>query len=171
MASTESARESSDAIVKRSPGTYLRLLSAAAAVVVLDQVTKSLAVDRLAGGRTIEVVDGAVSLRLTLNSGGAFGVGQGFPLFFLAATMVVVVLILVWVRNLDDLALAIPLGMVLGGGMGNAVDRLFRDTDGRVVDFVDLHVWPVFNLADASITVGVLVILWLTMRAGRSRTD
>jgi signal peptidase II len=171
MARTGSTRETSDVVVARSRGTYVRLLGAAAAVVVLDQITKSLAVDRLADGHTIDVVAGAVSLRLTLNSGGAFGVGQGFPLFFLAATIVVVVLILVWVRNLDDLALVIPLGMVLGGGVGNAVDRVFRDTDGRVVDFIDLHVWPVFNVADASITVGVLVILWLTARAGRSRTD
>lgn len=140
-------------------------------VVVLDQITKSLAVSRLGDGRVIEVVDGVVSLRLTLNSGGAFGLGQGFPLFFLAATIVVIALILLWVRSLDDHALAIPLGMVLGGGIGNVIDRLFRDTDGRVVDFVDLHVWPVFNVADAAITVGVIAILWMTVVAGRSRTD
>jgi signal peptidase II len=149
----------------------LRLSVAASVVVILDQLTKSLAVDRLGDGSVIEIVDGAVSLRLTLNSGGAFGLGQGFPLFFLGATIVIVALILVWVRNLDDLRLAIPLGMVLGGGIGNAMDRLFRDTDGRVVDFVDLHVWPVFNLADASITVGVIAILGITALGGRSRAD
>jgi signal peptidase II len=171
MAHTDSTGETSDRKVGRSSATYLRLSVAASVVVILDQLTKSLAVDRLSDGRVIDVVDGVVSLRLTLNSGGAFGLGQGFPLFFLGATVVVVVLILVWVRNLDDLTLAIPLGMVLGGGIGNAMDRLFRDTDGRVVDFVDLHVWPVFNLADASITVGVIAILVITALAGRSRTD
>jgi signal peptidase II len=171
MARTDSTGETSDRKVGRSSATYLRLSVAASVVVILDQLTKSLAVDRLSDGRVIDVVDGMVSLRLTLNSGGAFGLGQGFPLFFLGATVVVVALILVWVRNLDDLTLAIPLGMVLGGGIGNAMDRLFRDTDGRVVDFVDLHVWPVFNLADASITVGVIAILVITALAGRSRTD
>jgi signal peptidase II len=171
MARTDSTGETADRKVGRSSATYLRLSVAASVVVILDQLTKSLAVDRLGDGRVIEVVEGAVSLRLTLNSGGAFGLGQGFPLFFLGATVVVVALILVWVRNLDDLTLTIPLGMVLGGGIGNAMDRLFRDTDGRVVDFVDLHFWPVFNLADASITVGVIAILVITALAGRSRTD
>ena len=163
--------DSSQQDVTRSSGTYLRLGVTALVVVLLDQITKSLAVDRLGDGRVIEVVDGAVSLRVTLNSGGAFGLGQGFPLFFLAATIVVIALILLWVRTLDDHTLAIPLGMVLGGGIGNAIDRLFRDTGGRVVDFVDLHVWPVFNVADASITVGVIAILWVTVVTGRSRTD
>jgi signal peptidase II len=170
MARTDSTGETSDHKVGRSSVTYLRLSVAATVVVILDQLTKSLAVDRLGDGRVIEVVEGVVSLRLTLNSGGAFGLGQGFPLFFLGATIVVVALILVWARNLDDLTLTIPLGMVLGGGIGNAVDRLFRDTDGRVVDFVDLHVWPVFNVADAAITVGVIAILVITALAGRSRT-
>lgn len=170
MARTDSTDETSDRNIGGSSRTYLRLSVAASVVVILDQLTKSLAVDRLGDGRVIDVVEGAVSFRLTLNSGGAFGLGQGFPLFFLGATIVVVALILVWVRNLDDLRLAIPLGMVLGGGIGNAMDRLFRDTDGRVVDFVDLHVWPVFNLADASITVGVIAILAITALAGRSRT-
>jgi signal peptidase II len=91
-------------------------------------------------------------------------------LFFLAATIAVVALILLWVRSLDDRTLAVPLGLVLGGGVGNALDRVLRDTGGRVVDFVDLHVWPVFNVADASITVGVVLILWLSARSGaRSR--
>jgi signal peptidase II len=170
MARTDSA-DQAGADLKRPSGTYLRLGITAAVVVVLDQITKSIAVDRLAGGRVIDVIDGAVSLRLTLNSGGAFGLGRGFPLFFLAATIVVIALILLWVRNLDDHALAIPLGLVLGGGIGNVIDRLFRDTDGRVVDFVDLHVWPVFNVADAAITVGVIAILWMTVVAGRSRSD
>jgi signal peptidase II len=169
MAATDSTRDaSSEAAAKRSPGTYALLLAVAAVVVILDQITKSLAMDRLAGGRSIDVIEGVVTLRLTLNSGGAFGLGQGFPLFFLGATIVIVVLILVWVRTLDDLSLAVPLGMVLGGGIGNALDRLFRDTDGRVVDFVDLHVWPVFNVADASITLGVVGIMWVTVRSGRA---
>ena len=171
MARTDSMDDSSQQDATRSSGTYLRLGVTALVVVFLDQITKSLAVDRLGDGRVIEVVDGAVSLRVTLNSGGAFGLGQGFPLFFLAATIVVIALILLWVRTLDDHTLAIPLGMVLGGGIGNAIDRLFRDTGGRVVDFVDLHVWPVFNVADASITVGVIAILWVTVVTGRSRTD
>ncbi|HVM11992.1 MAG TPA: signal peptidase II, partial [Actinomycetota bacterium] len=55
--------------------------------------------------------------------------------------------------------------LVLGGGLGNVSDRIFRATGGRVVDFVDLHVWPIFNVADACITVGVLVLLVVGWRA------
>jgi signal peptidase II len=55
--------------------------------------------------------------------------------------------------------------MILGGGIGNLVDRAFRDTSGRVVDFIDLHVWPVFNIADSAIVVGVGVILLLMLRS------
>jgi signal peptidase II len=84
---------------------------------------------------------------------------------FLIASLLVVTLILVWARRLDDRRLGAALGLVLGGGLGNLVDRLLRGTGGRVVDFVDFHVWPVFNLADSAIVVGVGVILLLSARA------
>jgi signal peptidase II len=58
----------------------------------------------------------------------------------------------------------VPLGMMLGGGLGNASDRLFRDLGGRVVDWIDLHVWPVFNLADSAIVVGVLLVIFMSSR-------
>lgn len=143
--------------------TYAFLLLAAGAVVALDQITKSLALAALSDG-PIDLIGGALTLNLTFNPGGAFGLMQGLPGFFLVATLVVIVLILVWAHKLDDQRWAIPLGMVLGGGVGNVIDRILRDTDGRVVDFIDLHWWPVFNLADASIVVGVAVILLLSSR-------
>ena len=143
--------------------TYAFLLVAAGAVVALDQITKSLALTALQDG-PIDLIGGAVTLNLTFNPGGAFGLMQGLPGFFLVATLVVIVLILVWAHKLDDQRWSIPLGLVLGGGIGNVIDRIVRDTDGRVVDFIDLHWWPVFNLADASIVVGVAVILLLSSR-------
>jgi signal peptidase II len=152
-----------------APGIYAVVLATGAIVAALDQITKQLALEALAGGRSFDVAGGIVTLRLTFNSGGAFGLGQGLPELFLVATVVIVGLILVWVRHLDDPRLVVPLGLVLGGGIGNAVDRVARDTGGRVVDFVDLHVWPVFNLADASITAGVVLILWMTARSSRGR--
>ena len=60
--------------------------------------------------------------------------------------------------------LEVPLGLILGGGLGNVTDRLFRGNGGRVVDFIDLHVWPVFNLADSAIVCGGLLAVLLTMR-------
>lgn len=143
---------------------YRPLLAVCATVVALDQMTKQWALDALADG-PIHLVDGVLSLRLTFNSGGAFGVLQGVPEFFLVATLAVVVLILLWVRRLDDHRWVLPLSLVLGGGLGNVADRIFRDTGGRVVDFVDLHFWPVFNVADAAITSGVLILLVLSARS------
>jgi signal peptidase II len=143
------------------------LLTTAGVVAGLDQLTKELAIASLSDG-PIHLIDSVLSLNLTLNPGGAFGVLQGVPGFFLVATVGIVLFILVWVRKIDDRRAVVPLGMVLGGGLGNLFDRVFRDeTGGQVIDFVDLHVWPVFNLADASISIGVIVILWLAFRPPR----
>jgi signal peptidase II len=147
---------------------YVPLLAAAAVVAGLDQLTKQVALARLADG-PVDVVDSILTLRITLNPGGAFGVLQGVPGFFLVATLGIVLFILVWVRRLEDLRSVVPMGMILGGGLGNLFDRLVRDTGGRVVDFVDLHVWPVFNLADASISLGVVLILWFAFELGEGR--
>ena len=143
---------------------YPRLLATAGTVLVFDQITKQIALERLTQG-PVDVIPGVLTLRLTFNSGGAFGILQGLPGLFLIFTLVVAAAILLWARTVTDPRWFVPLGMILGGGVGNAWDRLFRGFDGRVVDFVDLHVWPVFNLADSSITLGVVIILWLGARA------
>ncbi|MDQ3956007.1 MAG: signal peptidase II [Actinomycetota bacterium] len=145
---------------------YLKLLLAAALVVAVDQVTKSLALDRLADG-PVDLIEGAVTFNLAFNPGGVFGLGQNLTSVFLVATIVVIVGILFAVRRLADTRWVIPLGLVLGGGAGNLVDRLFRDHDGKVVDFIDLHVWPIFNLADSAIVIGVGVLLLLSFRTPR----
>jgi signal peptidase II len=140
------------------------LLPVAAAVLILDQVTKQLAYTRLQH-HDFDIIKGVLTFRLTLNSGGAFGILQGVPGLFLAATVIVVGLLAVWVRRLADTRLLVPLGMMLGGGLGNASDRLFRDLGGRVVDWIDFHVWPVFNLADSAIVVGVILVVLMSSRS------
>lgn len=135
---------------------YLRLFLTAALVVGADQLTKSWALENLQEPK--DIISGVLTLRLTYNSGGAFGLMQGLPGLFLVATIAAAVVILVWVRHVDDARWIIPLGMVLGGGLGNVFDRVLRDTGGRVVDFIDFHVWPVFNVADSCIVVGVAAI-------------
>ena len=153
-----------------SPGTpraravlvWPMLLAAAAVTIALDQLTKQVALATLADG-PVDLIPGAVTFRLTFNPGGAFGLLQGLPGIFLPATLAVIVLILLWARKLEDQGQAVPLGMVLGGGIGNVLDRLLRD-GGRVVDFVDLHVWPIFNVADSAIVIGVAAVLILSMR-------
>jgi signal peptidase II len=142
---------------------YGLLLLVAAVVVVVDQLTKHLALQNLADG-PIHLIDGVLSLSLHYNSGGAFGLLQSLPGFFLIATIFVAGLILVWARHMEGAAHLIPLGLVLGGGLGNVIDRVVREPGGRVVDFIDLHVWPVFNVADCAIVIGVGLLLIVTAR-------
>ncbi len=146
---------------------YLPLLLVAALVVALDQLTKELALAALSDG-PVDIVHEVLSLRLTFNPGGAFGLLQDLPELFLVATIAVVVLVLLWAPKLQEPRLMVPLGLVLGGGVGNLVDRLVRPYGGGVVDFIDLHVWPVFNFADMSIVAGVGLLLLWSLEDGRS---
>jgi signal peptidase II len=124
--------------------------------VALDQLTKWWALRELRDG-PIELV-WTLRLKLAFNSGTAFGRGQGFgPLIAVVAIVVVVALVLASRRTRSPLTL-VATGLVLGGAVGNVVDRVARDGDGflggAVVDFIDLQWWPVFNVADMGIVVG-----------------
>lgn len=145
------------------------MLGLAAAVVLVDQLTKAWALSALADG-PVHVV-GTLRLALTYNTGGAFGLGGGFvPVLALAALAVVVYLILSGAAS-SRLPVALAMGLLLGGAVGNLADRVFRAPGllrGAVVDFVDLQFWPVFNVADMGITCGcVMLLLW----AGRPATN
>ena len=141
-----------------------RLVAAAlaAAVVIVDQLTKSWALVSLRDG-PIDLF-WTLRLRLTFNSGAAFSLGTGFPwLFVVLGVLVLGALVVLAVRADLGKGPAASLGLVAGGAIGNLVDRVFRGFDGAVVDFIDLQWWPVFNVADASICAGVVLLL-LTWR-------
>jgi signal peptidase II len=144
------------------------VLGLATGVVVVDQLTKTWALSALADG-PIHVL-GTLRLALTHNTAGAFGLGGGFvPLLALAALGVVVYLIVSGAAS-SRLPVAVAMGLLLGGAVGNLLDRVFRAPGllrGAVVDFVDLQFWPVFNVADMGITVGcVMLLLWAARPAG-----
>jgi signal peptidase II len=137
----------------------------AATILALDQLTKWWAL-RTLDDRTIDLV-GSLRLALTFNKAGAFGLGSSFVPVLAVFAVAVVLLIVVRGETNTQLAVAIALGMVLGGAFGNLADRLFRAPGllrGAVVDFIDLQWWPVFNLADAAITCGCVL---LVLTAGR----
>jgi signal peptidase II len=137
----------------------------AAGVVAIDQLTKWWAL-RALSDRTIDLV-GSLRLALAFNKAGAFGLGSSFvPVLAVVAVGVVLVFVVRGEAN-TNLAVAVALGLVLGGAFGNLADRLFRDPGllrGAVIDFIDLQWWPVFNLADAAITCGCVL---LVLTAGR----
>ncbi|MHB1517213.1 MAG: signal peptidase II [Acidimicrobiales bacterium] len=151
---------------RRSGGHRLAAASIAAVVVVAtDQLTKWWAVDRLSHGR-IHVI-GTLDLQLTRNTGSAFSLlrGQAVLVTLVASILVVVLLVLVW-RSPTNGRAGI-LGLIVGGALGNLSDRLFRGDHGAVVDFIALHFWPTFNVADASIVVGCVLLVISLLRSGR----
>jgi signal peptidase II len=136
------------------------LFGTAVATYVLDRFTKVWAEGSLSGRPPIEVLPGVLHLTYTTNSGGAFGLGQSAPWLFAGATILVVGIILVVSTRLERPLVAVALGLVLGGALGNLTDRAINGSglSGRVTDFIDLRVWPVFNLADTVIVVGAVLI-------------
>jgi signal peptidase II len=148
------------------------LFAVAALELLLDRVTKSWAHGHLPG-RPVDVISGVLSLRYTTNSGGAFSIGQSAPWLFLGASVAVAALIVATAFRHSRPVTGLALGLVLGGSLGNLTDRLFGGQGlggGRVIDFIDFHVWPVFNLADTAIVAGT-VLLALTTRMRRLGQD
>lgn len=160
------------AVVSPLTATGRRLLIplVAAVVIGVDQVTKTLALDHLEPYSPSHVV-GPTYLDLTFNSGAAFSLGTGITPIVEAVVVVLVVGLLLLTRRASRSAsvpVSIALGMLLGGALSNLGDRLFRHVQvhGSVVDFIRLvGWWPVFNVADASIVVAVVLLLltWRTV--------
>lgn len=137
------------------------LYGAAGAAYLLDRLTKVWAEGALAGRPPIRVIPGVLSLNYTTNSGGAFGLGRSAPWFFAAATIAVALVIVAVSFRTRRPSVGVALGLILGGGLGNLTDRALNGggfLSGHVVDFIDLHVWPVFNLADSAIVVGAVLL-------------
>jgi lipoprotein signal peptidase len=157
------------------------LLFTAGLVVVLDVVTKVVAVERLSDRPPVRLLDGLVRLVETRNAGAAFGLGGGATVVFTLVAAGVIVAIARTAPRLRSRAWALSLGLLLGGATGNLLDRLLRSPGplrGHVVDWIQLPHWPVFNLADASIVTGGALAVLLASRGmgvdGRpaaSRTD
>jgi signal peptidase II len=154
------------------------LYAVAAGLYVLDRVTKLIAEQQLVGHpRTL--VPGVLQLQYTENSGGAFGVLGGAVWLFLTATLLVCAVIVVFSFNLPNRTIALALGLVFGGAIGNLTDRAVRGSEffgGRVIDFLAFAtspharpVWPVFNLADSAIVVGAGLIVLASLRSTTRR--
>lgn len=137
------------------------LYGAAAAAYVLDRVTKLWVERALAGRPPIRVIPGVLSLNYTTNSGGAFGLGRSAPWLFATATIAVAAIVIAVSFRRRNVPAAVALGLVLGGGLGNLTDRALNGDgflSGHVIDFIDVHVWPVFNVADGAIVVGAVLL-------------
>jgi len=149
------------------------LLPAGVAVVALDQVTKTWAVNALDDGRTIDLF-WTLRFALGFNSGMAFSKATGLgPLIGIVATLAIV-FIVASMRRAESTASAFGMALVAAGAAGNVIDRLFRGDAwfrGSVVDFIDLQWWPVFNVADSAITVGGVLVIIAALRTRDAGAD
>lgn len=156
------------------------LLSIAAVVLVVDIATKVLAVELLTPGQPVPIIGDTVTWTLVRNSGAAFSMATGYT-WVLTLIAIGVVIGIVWMgRRLVSPWWALGLGMILGGALGNLVDRFFRSPGplrGHVVDFLSIGWWPVFNVADPAVVGGAILLVVLSLlgydfdTAGRRTRD
>jgi signal peptidase II len=140
----------------------IRIIVAVAAVIVaLDQWSKHWAVGSLSDGHIVDVIS-TLRFKLSFNSGMAFSTGSGLgPIIGILAIGVTIGQLRMVRAGESSRFMLVVTGMIVGGAWGNVVDRLFRGEAwlrGSVVDFIDLQWWPVFNIADAAVTVGVILM-------------
>ncbi len=140
----------------------------AAVVVVADRVTTALAVDHLHGARHVW---GPFGLALTYNSGFAFSLFSGQAVAVTVLLCVGVAVLALVVAQVRTVPLAVGAGLVLGGAAGNLSERIVGGHGGQVPDFVTLDYWPTFNLADACVTVGVVIVIVCLFFGGRAERD
>lgn len=138
------------------------------AVVILDQFSKYIVVENMALGESIPIIEEVFHLTYILNPGAAFGMFAHNRLFFIAIA-VIVIGIIIWARR-EILALPWEVkagcGLFLGGAIGNLIDRARQ---GLVIDFFDFRIWPVFNIADIAICIGVGLIIWNLLKTELKR--
>jgi signal peptidase II len=168
---SDQPEDAAPATPARRPRTRL-LLALAALVFAADLGTKLLVVATLDRGENVRTLGGLLYLTHARNTGAAFSFAEGFTVVFTLIAAVVAVVIVRTARRLFSTGWAVALGLVLGGALGNLVDRVFRDPGflrGGVVDFLsvfapDGEVYPIFNVADSAIVVGGLFGAYLALR-------
>ena len=168
MQAARGAAVDSPAPVPPATRTRTRLLAGiAVAVLVVDVVTKLIAVAKLADRDRVTLIPHVLWLTFTRNAGAAFSLGTGATVVFSAVAVGVVIVIVRTARSLASTGWAVVLGLLLGGALGNLSDRLFRSPGplrGHVVDWIELPHWPIFNLADSAIVIGGVLAVLLSLR-------
>jgi signal peptidase II len=138
-------------------------------IVILDQVSKLLTENNLSLGQSSPIIKNIFHLSLVHNTGAAFGIFKNQTLFFILTSVVAIMLILFNLKNShlskQPRIYQIALSLILGGALGNLIDRL---RFGYVVDFLDFRIWPVFNIADSCVTIGAILLAYSILREAKS---
>ena len=139
----------------------LFVLSISLLIVVFDQLTKYFVSRYMALSQSVSLIDGILHLTYIQNTGAGFGMLKGWNIVLIFVSLIVIGLMLYYFdRIVKGKAINIPVALVLGGAIGNLVDRVLL---GHVIDFIDFRIWPAFNIADSCITIGsmwLIVYFW-----------
>ena len=147
--------------------TWRTLFSVAWFVWILDLATKLWAVSTLSHRSDIKVIGSFFKLTLVRNSGAAFSLAEGATIFLSIFGILFLCAILYFSPRITSKGWAVVLGLVMGGILGNLVDRIFREPGvlrGHVIDWMQLPNWPIFNIADSAIVIAALIAMVLTAR-------
>lgn len=149
--------------------------SAATDAVLFDQVTKYLARQFLSPGEPVVLIPGLLDLNLTYNTGAAFGILPDWaPLFIIVALVAIFAIVKLRRFGGGSAWVSVGLGMLLGGAVGNLIDRIGFAKRG-VTDFIDIHIssfaWPTFNVADVAIVIGAILVISHVYILERRRED
>lgn len=153
--------------MKKTQAVEVAVLYIILSIVILaaDMVTKYFVQRKMEPYDSIPVIKNIFHITYVQNTGAAFSILKG-KIFFFTAVSVIITLIIIFIMikyPIKEKILGIAMAMVLGGAVGNLIDRLRY---GYVVDFLDFRIWPVFNIADCAIVVGTLILAYLiTFRA------
>ena len=137
---------------------YSLIFSAAFLVILIDQISKFIIRNSMHLSQSIPVVKNIFHITYIQNLGAGFGILQQQTLFLILVSAIVVSVILFYSKRIGkkDRLLQIIAGIVLGGTVGNLIDRIIY---GYVIDFLDFRIWPVFNIADSAVTIGVILLI------------
>lgn len=130
---------------------------------MLDQITKYMIVSNMTEGMSIPIINQVFHLTFVLNPGAAFGMLEHNREFFIIMAIAVLMFVVYMRKKILEEPLTVQIGIALfvGGALGNLIDRM---KTGLVVDFFDFRIWPVFNVADIAICLGVGVMIWSIIR-------
>lgn len=136
------------------------IFSPALFIIFLDQLTKFLVKQNFELSQSFPIIKNILHFTYITNTGSAFGLFKGYNLFFILFSIIVIVIILYNLKKIkqNQKLMQFSIGLLLGGTIGNLIDRILY---WHVIDFIDFRIWPVFNVADSAVTISVIILVFL----------
>ncbi len=136
------------------------VFSTALLIIFLDQLIKFFIKQNFQINKSVPIIKNILHLTYITNTGSAFGLFKGLNVFFILFSIIVIIVIFYYLKKIieNEKVLQFAIGLLLGGTIGNLIDRILY---GAVIDFIDFRIWPVFNLADSAVTISVVFLILL----------